>query len=51
MTDYEKELYDIIANISTTNAPIVFKGGLITNLVLQEHDKHSIANNMVYPYE
>ncbi len=28
MTEYEKSLYDIIAKISTSDAPIVFKGGL-----------------------
>lgn len=45
MNEYEKELYDIIAHISTTDVPIVFKGGLITNLVLQENEYHDIIRS------
>lgn len=36
MNEREKLMYGIISNISETNAPIVFKGALITKLILQE---------------
>jgi hypothetical protein len=37
MTDRERLMYEIISRISATNAPLVFKGALITKLVLQEN--------------
>ena len=43
MTNYEKQLYDLIATISNTDAPIAFKGGLITHLVLQENGYEKIC--------
>lgn len=36
MTEKEKLMYSFISQISKTNAPIIFKGGLITNLILSE---------------
>ncbi len=43
MDNYEDDFYDIIARISNTNAPIVFKGGLITKLILHENNYHNIS--------
>lgn len=37
MNEREKLMYSIIGNISGTDAPIVFKGALITKLILQEN--------------
>lgn len=37
MNEREKLMYKIIGNISETDAPIVFKGALITKLILQEN--------------
>jgi len=37
MTKQEKFMYEIIGKISNTNAPFVFKGALITKLVLIEY--------------
>lgn len=37
MNEREKLMYSIISNISGTDAPIVFKGALITKLILQEN--------------
>lgn len=36
MTEQERMMYDFLARISKTDAPIVFKGGLITKLILSE---------------
>lgn len=36
MTEKEKEMYGLLSCLSEAKAPIIFKGGLITNLVLQE---------------
>ena len=36
MTQNELFMYDILGRISSTDAPIVFKGGLITKLILAE---------------
>lgn len=36
MTEREKLMYRIIGNISESNAPIIFKGGLITKLILMQ---------------
>lgn len=38
MTDQEATMYQIIGAICEANAPIVFKGALITKLILAEHD-------------
>lgn len=43
MNTREKLMYQIISNISSTNAPIVFKGALITNLILQENNYQKIV--------
>lgn len=37
MTEREKVMYEIIGNISDSNIPLVFKGGLIMKLVLSEN--------------
>lgn len=37
MTEQEKLMYDFLARVSKTDAPIVFKGGLITKLILSEN--------------
>ncbi|MBQ8515041.1 MAG: nucleotidyl transferase AbiEii/AbiGii toxin family protein [Ruminococcus sp.] len=37
MTEKEKLMYDILARISGVDAPIVFKGALITKMILAEH--------------
>ncbi len=37
MTEKEKLMYDILSKISDIDAPIVFKGALITKLILEEH--------------
>ena len=37
MTEREKFMYQILGEISNTNAPLVFKGALITKLVLLEN--------------
>ena len=37
MTDHERLMYQLLGNISKTGAPIVFKGALITKLVLAEY--------------
>lgn len=38
MTEHEHIMYQVLGKISETNAPIVFKGALITKLVLAEHN-------------
>ena len=42
MTQNELFMYDILGRISSTDAPIVFKGGLITKLILAEKQFTSI---------
>lgn len=37
MTEQEKEMYKVLKYLSNANAPLIFKGGLITNLVLDEN--------------
>jgi len=37
MTEHEQLMYQVVGKISETDAPIVFKGALITKLVLAEH--------------
>jgi|GEM_PF-3645869 len=43
MNEDEKLMCGIIAKISETNAPIVFKGALITKLILAEHGFTELA--------
>ena len=42
MTELEKLMYRILGAISAADTPIVFKGALIKNLVLAEHDYNEI---------
>lgn len=42
MTEKEKLMYDILARISNADAPIVFKGALITKLILAENGFHDV---------
>ena len=42
MTDSEKLMYELLHQISSTDAPIVFKGGLITNLILENNNYHQV---------
>jgi hypothetical protein len=37
MTEHERLMYEVLGRISATEAPIIFKGALITKLVLAEH--------------
>lgn len=37
MTDHERQMYQILGKISESDAPIVFKGALITKLILAEN--------------
>ena len=43
MTDRERDLYRIVAALSLSNVPIVFKGALVTNLVLAEHEYEDVS--------
>lgn len=42
MTEQEKLMYEILGQISNTDIPIVFKGGLITKLILGENGFNDI---------
>lgn len=42
MTDRERIMYAVIGELSSSNIPLVFKGGLITKLILQENDYFTI---------
>jgi len=37
MTEHERLMYQVLGNISEAGAPIIFKGALITKLILAEH--------------
>lgn len=37
MTEQERLMYELLGKISSSNAPIVFKGGLITKIVLEQN--------------
>ena len=37
MTEHEQLMYQVLGKISETDAPIIFKGALITKLILAEH--------------
>jgi hypothetical protein len=41
MNEREKTLYKILAAISDTDAPLIFKGALITRLILEENGYRS----------
>ncbi|GHV39765.1 hypothetical protein FACS189490_03870 [Clostridia bacterium] len=45
MNDYERQMYQILGAVSSTDAPIVFKGALITKLVLAENGFHSLERH------
>ena len=47
MTDQELLMYDLLIKLSLTNIPLVFKGGLITNLVLQENNYTEVSRSTV----
>ncbi len=47
MTDREETMYHILSCLSESNAPLIFKGGLITNLVLQENGYETIRRATV----
>lgn len=38
MTQHEHLMYQVLGKMTESNLPIVFKGALITKLVLAEHD-------------
>ena len=42
MTEQEKLMYEILGQITTSDIPIVFKGGLITKLILSESGLSSV---------
>jgi len=42
MTEHEKLMYRVLGSISESDAPIVFKGALITKLVLAENGYNTI---------
>lgn len=42
MTEQEKLMYEILGQITTSDIPIVFKGGLITKLILSESGLNSV---------
>lgn len=42
MTDREKIMYAVIGQLSNTDIPLIFKGGLITKLILQENDYKAV---------
>lgn len=45
--EHEKLMYEIIGNISESNAPIIFKGALITKLILAENHFNEIARKTI----
>lgn len=47
MTEKEKLMYLLLAKMSDADAPLIFKGGLITNLVLSENNYNSIRRATV----
>jgi len=47
MTEKERLMYQIISNICSTDAPIVFKGALITKLILAENRFTDVSRSTV----
>ena len=45
MTDHERLMYEVLTRISVTDAPIVFKGALITKLILAEREFSLLERN------
>jgi len=43
MTELEREMYKIITEISNANVPIIFKGAMVTKLVLDENEYIEIS--------
>ena len=46
MTDRERIMYAVIGELSSSIIPLVFKGGLITKLILQENDYFTIEPDL-----
>ena len=38
LTDSEKLMYDVMGAIANSNVPVVYKGAIVTKLILREHD-------------
>jgi len=38
LTDSEKLMYDVMGAIADGNVPVIYKGAMITKLILHEHD-------------
>jgi len=47
MTEHERLMYQVLGKISESDAPIVFKGALITKLILAEHGFTSLDRRTV----
>ncbi len=47
MTEKEELMYHLLAKMSNADVPLIFKGGLITNLVLSENNYNSIRRATV----
>jgi len=47
MTELEQKMYQILGAISATDAPIVFVGGLITKLILEESRFNTLVRHTV----
>ena len=45
--EHERLMYEIIGSISELNVPIIFKGALITKLILAENQFDEIARKTV----
>ncbi|MCD8095184.1 MAG: hypothetical protein LUE12_03535 [Ruminococcus sp.] len=43
MTEHEKVMYEILACLSNSNSPLVFKGALITRLILEENNFYDVS--------
>ena len=38
LTDSEKLMYDVMGAIANSNVPVIYKGAMVTKLILREHD-------------
>lgn len=47
MTVLEEKMYEILERLSLSKAPLVFKGGLITNLILDENDYNVVRRSTI----
>ena len=43
LTETEKKMYELMARLHTNNVPVIFKGALITKLVLADNDSLSVS--------